>query len=67
MPKSNKTQWGGFAAFLIIVAVIIAFASGWCMNVYKIVTGLDVMTTTEAIIRCVGVLAAPLGAVAGYF
>lgn len=52
---------------LLFLVVWLGCAIGWCMNIYKLVSGLDVITTTEAVVRSIGVFAAPLGAVAGYF
>lgn len=59
---------GAFAAAL--VGVWIAFAIGWVMNIWKLISvainnfaGNEV----EVIIRTVGILFAPLGGVAGYF
>lgn len=60
---------GGIFGFAII-AIWIAFAVGWVLNIWKLLsvairnfTGNEV----EVIIRAVGVFFAPLGGVAGYF
>lgn len=55
----------GFMLFTF--AAFVAAFIGWLMNIYKLVSDMDAISTTEAIIRGVGVIAAPLGAIAGYF
>lgn len=67
MTNKSKGTGAAVAAFLAVVAVILAAVIGWCMNVYKLVSGMDEMTLVEAVVRGVGVVAAPLGALAGYF
>lgn len=63
----NKNTGAAIAVFLAVAAVIVAAVVGWCMNVYKLVSGMDEITLVEAVVRGVGVVAAPLGAIAGYF
>lgn len=61
--------FGGLAAILIIGAWI-AGLIGWCLNIFKL---LGIATSgfsgqeAEAVIRAIGIFAAPLGAVAGWF
>lgn len=56
----------GLAAFLAVVAVLLACLYGWVNNIIELVSGLDTMTTTEAVVRGVGVLFAPVGIIMGY-
>ena len=57
---------GGFAILLWLAAAI-----GWLMNAWKLISLLlnsgFAGHETEAIVRGVGAIVAPLGAVAGYF
>lgn len=55
---------------IVYLAVIIAGFIGWVMNFFHCVgylTGANVDSTAETVIRAVGIIAAPLGAIAGYF
>lgn len=47
--------------------LFIALAGGWVANLAKLIGMLDGSVTTMFIIRIVGVFAAPIGAVIGYF
>ena len=62
-----KKQTGSAVVGILFVAGVLAAFGGWCANIYKLIDGIDVMTTTEAIVRGIGVFAAPVGCVAGYF
>lgn len=52
---------------LLSLSIWLFCAVGYCMNIYKLASGIDVITTAEAIVRAIGVVAAPLGAIVGYF
>ena len=58
----------GFAEYfsLFMLAIVLLGAVGWVWNIVKIIgTGFDVFTGM-LIVRCIGVVIAPLGAVLGY-
>lgn len=63
---ANK-QTGYAVVSILFVAGLLAAFGGWCANIYKLIDGIDVITTTEAIVRVIGVFAAPVGCIAGYF
>lgn len=69
----KRKQGGNFLAGLGIVAIlgylalIVACAYGYICNIISIVQTLDNPITAMFIARCVGVFAAPLGIVLGYF
>lgn len=69
----RNRQSGNFLAGLGIVAIlgyitlIIAFFYGYVCNVIAIFHALNDPITGLFVARCVGVLAAPLGAILGYF
>lgn len=52
-------------AALVSVILLIAFATGWIMNIVELcqATGFTVMV----VVRIIGVFMAPLGAILGYF
>ena len=52
---------------LVFLAVIAAAVVGWIMNVIEIVQTVSDPITGMFILRCVGIVVAPLGAVLGYF
>lgn len=53
---------------VLFVLMWIAGFVGWCMNIAAIVHSIaDPTVTPMLIVRIVGVFAAPLGAVLGYF
>lgn len=55
----------GFYAFVCVVALV-AFG-GWCANVVKFVGMLGGDVTAMFIARLVGVVAAPVGSILGFF
>jgi hypothetical protein len=62
----TKLYFTGFAA-IAILGIFIAAIIGWVMNVIAIVGALSGPITAMFIARCVGVFAAPVGAILGYF
>lgn len=65
----NKMK--GFVAAELIVAlvwitVVVGGIIGWVLNIIKLVGMLDGPVTAMFIARCIGVFAAPLGAILGY-
>ena len=64
----NTNKQSGFVVIQLVVAVLSLLAvGGWIANIVKLVGMLDGPVTTFFIGRVVGVFAAPLGAVLGYF
>lgn len=63
MKTSEKTI---VAMYGVILAIAVFGFGGWVANIVKIInTGFDVFTGL-LIVRCIGVVLAPLGAVLGY-
>lgn len=54
-------------AYLFYFAFLIAGLVGWVMNIINVVGMINDPITGMFILRCVGILLAPLGAVLGYF
>lgn len=52
---------------LAIVALWIASIGGWVANIVKLIGMLDNPVTTWFIARAIGIFAAPLGSILGYF
>lgn len=52
---------------LFYVAWVLAFAYGWIMNIVTIVNAGSIELTGLMVLRFIGVIVAPLGAVLGYF
>ena len=52
---------------LVFIAVWLAGIIGWVLNIVAIVHALADPITGMFLARCIGVIAAPLGAVLGYF
>lgn len=51
--------------YLAFLAFVFTMIGGWCVNIYKLVTGpFDI--TGEFILRVVGIFAAPLGSIMGF-
>lgn len=63
--KSEK----GMAGYILLawLALCAAGIVGWVMNIVKLVQMLDGSVTALFIARIVGVFAAPLGAILGFF
>lgn len=57
---------GTFIGAAFIILLWLAFIAGWVANIVKIFDAASEPITAYFIIRCVGVFAAPLGAVLGY-
>lgn len=51
---------------IVYVLLWVAAIGGWIANIVKIFGGFDEPITAMFVARCVGVFAAPLGAVLGY-
>lgn len=57
----------GTIGSIAILAIMLAAAAGWVMNVIEIVKTVSDPVGGMFILRCLGVFLAPLGAVLGYF
>lgn len=51
---------------LVFFAIIAAGAVGWCMNIYKLAVALSEPLTLLLVLRALGIVFPPLGAVVGY-
>jgi integral membrane sensor domain MASE1 len=68
--ESGATAFFGIFGLITVVALLIAAVMGWVLNVIKIVESAsaeNLEISTLFIVRCVGVIAAPLGAIVGWF
>lgn len=64
----NTTKQRGYSVIELSIAVLLLLATGgWIANVVKLFGMFDGPVTALFIGRIVGVFAAPLGAVLGYF
>lgn len=63
-----KSKQGGFTSVeLFCVGLVLLGIGGWIANVVKLIGMLDGSVTAMFIARVVGVFAAPLGAILGFF
>lgn len=66
MMNLRRCQRGYTLFSLVIVLVWLVGIIGWIANVVRIVHALNLPITGLFVLRCVGVVVAPLGAVLGY-
>lgn len=52
--------------FLTMIALWLVFAVGWVMNIVAIWNTADSPLTAKFVLRCIGIFAAPIGAILGY-
>lgn len=52
---------------LIVIAIWIAVIYGWIANIVDIIHTVSDPITGMFILRCVGIIVAPVGAIMGYF
>jgi hypothetical protein len=57
---------GGMWAGLFVILIWIAGGIGWILNIVKLAQHINDPVTGMFVARCVGVVAAPLGAVLGF-
>ena len=57
----------GWLSALVGILLFLAAAGGWIANLVKIIGMINGDVTAMLIVRIVGVFAAPVGAVLGYF
>ncbi len=67
--SNNVQKWtiGGIMFYLVLVVLGII---GWVMNIVKLLDMLDQEVTTVTmlfILRCIGIVVAPFGAILGWF
>ncbi|MBK5204343.1 MAG: hypothetical protein JJD98_02730 [Polaromonas sp.] len=65
--KMNLSEKLGLAGAGLMVLFVLAAGYGWVLNIVKLIGLLDGGVTAWMIARAVGVFAAPLGAILGYF
>lgn len=65
--KANSWEKLSLTGAGIIVLIAIAGLAGWVLNIVKLIGLLDGGVSAWLIARGIGVVAAPLGAVLGYF
>ena len=65
--KANSWEKLGFVGAGILVLIALAGFAGWVLNIVKLIGLLDGGVSAWMIARAVGVFAAPLGALLGYF
>ncbi len=62
----NYRRYSSFP--LVVFSVIFPFGVvGWGLNIYKIISSTDPITTGLMIVRIIGIFVAPLGGLLGYF
>ena len=64
-----KNSQQGFAEIgaLIVIILWVAAIGGWIANIVKLIGMVDGSVTTMFVLRVVGIFAAPLGSILGYF
>ena len=62
-----KSQKGATLFELFVVLLWALMTWGWIWNIVKIVDTIDAPITAFLILRAVGIIVAPLGAVLGFF
>jgi hypothetical protein len=64
----NKNKQLGFTAFEIFVAILVLVSlCGYIANIVKLVMAVGGEVTAMFVLRVVGIFAAPLGAILGFF
>lgn len=62
--KIKVTSTGGL---VLVLALVLALGAGWVMNIVKLFGADFDPITGEVVLRAIGVVFAPLGAVIGWF
>jgi hypothetical protein len=63
-----KLKQKGFTVFELLVGMVLLVASGgWIANVVKLISHVDDGITMMAVLSVVGIFAAPLGVILGFF
>jgi hypothetical protein len=57
----------GFLVIFAYIALLAAIIYGYVLNIIKVVTTIDTMSTGETVVRSLGMLLAPIGGIMGYF
>lgn len=55
------------APVLIILACVIAVAVGWGLNLAQLLALDELVLTGETVVRIIGIILVPVGAIMGYF
>ena len=67
----NKKDEGTLIGGLLLVAAVIglwaAALYGYVCNIITLLGGMDTASTTEAVVRLLGIVVPPAGAIMGYF
>lgn len=61
-----KKQKGFTIVELMLAVLILGGTAGWIWNIVKIFSGIADPLTLKMILRCIGIIVAPLGAILGY-
>jgi len=64
--RDVKKQFGSTLVELITVIIILAGVVGWILNIVKLAESTFDPLTAIVVLRCLGVIVAPLGAVFGF-
>ena len=70
MRNKNEDVAGLVGSLLLLVAVIGLWAAaiyGYVCNIITLLGGMDTASTTEAVVRLLGIVVPPAGAIMGYF
>lgn len=64
----NQYNFNNILLTVFSIAVVLGFAFGYLVNVFKIILMAgDSGITTMFALRCIGIIVAPLGALLGFF
>lgn len=70
MRNKNEDVAGLIGSLLLLVAVIGLWAAaiyGYVLNIITLLGGMDTASATETVVRLLGIVVAPAGAIMGYF
>lgn len=63
----NADETAGLLGGLLIGAIILGGIVGWVMNIISVIHTVSDPITGMFILRCLGIIFAPLGAILGWF
>ena len=64
--KMSSSEQGAIIAALVWLAIVVAAAYGWVMNIVQLYHSSFSEITGQLILRVIGIFVAPLGSVMGY-
>ena len=70
MRNKNEDVAGLIGSLLLLVAVtgfLVAVAYGYVWNIVTLMSDMDTASATEAVVRLLGIVVPPAGAIMGYF